>query len=77
LQQRRKTGSVELLASPSAKSHSRPGFQNGFERRFPQMDVVVISSSLPPELPGDARFMPKPWRPLDVLREVQRVMSTH
>ena len=45
--------------------------------RFPQMDVVVTSSSLPPELPGDAKFMPKPWRPLDVLREVQRVISTH
>jgi hypothetical protein len=41
--------------------------------RFPQMDVVVTSSSLPP----DAKFMPKPWRPLDVLREVQRVISTH
>ena len=45
--------------------------------RFPQMDVVVTSGSLPPELPGDAKFMPKPWRPLDVLREVQRAMSTH
>jgi DNA-binding NtrC family response regulator len=45
--------------------------------RFPQMDVVVTSSSLPRELPGDAKFMPKPWRPLDVLREVQRVISTH
>ena len=45
--------------------------------RFPQMDVVVTSSSLPPELPGNAKFMPKPWRPLDVLREVQRVISTH
>ena len=45
--------------------------------RFPDMDVVVTSSSLPPELPGDAKFMPKPWRPLDVLREVQRAISTH
>ena len=45
--------------------------------RFPQMDVVVTSSSLPPELPDDAKFMPKPWRPLDVLREVHRAMSTH
>ena len=45
--------------------------------RFPQMDVVVTSSSLPPELPGNAKFMPKPWRPLDMLREVQRVISTH
>jgi hypothetical protein len=47
------------------------------KEQFPQMDVVVTSSSLPPEFPGDAKFMPKPWRPLDVLREVQRAMSTH
>ena len=26
--------------------------------RFPHIDVVVTSSSLPPELPGDAKFMP-------------------
>jgi len=45
--------------------------------RFPHIDVVVTSSSLPPELPGDAKFMPKPWLPLDVLREVQRAISTH
>jgi DNA-binding NtrC family response regulator len=44
--------------------------------RFPHIDVVVTSSSLPPELPGDAKFMPKPWRPLDVLREVERTIST-
>jgi DNA-binding NtrC family response regulator len=47
------------------------------KERFPQMDVVVTSSLLPPEMPGDAKFMPKPWRPLDVLREVQRAISTH
>jgi DNA-binding NtrC family response regulator len=45
--------------------------------RYPNIDVVVTSSSLPPELPGDAKFMPKPWRSLDVLREVQRTISTH
>jgi hypothetical protein len=45
--------------------------------RYPNIDVVVTSSSLPPELPGDAKFMPEPWRPLDVLREVQRTISTH
>ena len=28
--------------------------------RFPQMDVVVTSSSLPPELPGDAKFCQNP-----------------
>ena len=47
------------------------------KERFPQMDVVVTSGSLPPELPGDAKFMPKPWRALDILREAQRAISTH
>jgi CheY-like chemotaxis protein len=44
--------------------------------QFPHMDVVVTASSLPPELPGDTKFMPKPWRPLDLLREVQHAIST-
>jgi DNA-binding NtrC family response regulator len=47
------------------------------KERFPQMDVVVTSGFLPRELPGDAKFMPKPWRALDVLREAQRAISTH
>ena len=47
------------------------------KERFPQMDVVVTSGSLPPELPGDAKFVPKPWRALDILREAQRAISTH
>ena len=45
--------------------------------RFPHIDVVVTSSSSPPELPSEAKFMSKPYRPLDVLREVQRAISTH
>jgi DNA-binding NtrC family response regulator len=47
------------------------------KERFPQMDVVVTFGFLPRELPGDAKFMPKPWRALDVLREAQRAISTH
>jgi hypothetical protein len=38
---------------------------------------VVTSTSLPPELPGDTKFMPKPWRPLDVLLEAERSISSH
>jgi hypothetical protein len=45
--------------------------------RFPNIDVVVTSGSLPPELPAEAKFMPKPWRPLDVLREAQHAIATH
>src|SRR6516164_5646160 len=29
--------------------------------RFPHIDVVVTSSSSPPELPSDAKFMSKPY----------------
>jgi DNA-binding NtrC family response regulator len=45
--------------------------------QFPHIEVVVTSTSLPPELPGDTKFMPKPWRPLDVLLEAERSISAH
>ncbi len=48
------------------------------KNRFPNMDVVVTSGSVPPhDFPADAKFMPKPWRALDVLREAERAMSAH
>jgi DNA-binding NtrC family response regulator len=42
-------------------------------RRFPSMNVVVTSGAARHKsLPEGATFMPKPWRPLDVLREAER-----
>ncbi len=42
------------------------------KQRFPRMKVIVTSGRECPEgLPPDAKFMPKPWVPLDVLREAE------
>jgi two-component system cell cycle response regulator CpdR len=42
-------------------------------KRFPAMHVIVTSgASRGTGLPDGAVFMPKPWRPLDVLREAER-----
>src|SRR5262245_26171944 len=38
-------------------------------QRFPQTRVIVTSGDHPNNLPKDAVFIPKPWRPLDMLRE--------
>ena len=43
--------------------------------RFPNLHVVVTSGAAQSKaMPEGARFMPKPWRPLDVLREAERAM---
>jgi two-component system cell cycle response regulator CpdR len=43
--------------------------------RFPSLHVVVTSGATQSKaMPAGARFMPKPWRPLDVLREAERAM---
>ena len=43
------------------------------KRRFPELRVIVTSGGIyNPRLPDGATFMPKPWLPLDVLREAER-----
>jgi DNA-binding NtrC family response regulator len=43
------------------------------KRRFPEMNVVVVSGRpRPTKLRADTKFMLKPWRSLDVLREAER-----
>ena len=43
------------------------------KQRFPEMNVVVTSGQpRPQQVPEDARFLPKPWCALDVLREAER-----
>ena len=42
------------------------------KQRFPNLHVVVSSGDLTLKLPHGATFMPKPWRPLDLLREAER-----
>jgi len=44
-------------------------------QRFPNLHVVVTSGAAQSKaVPEGARFMLKPWRPLDVLREAERAM---
>ena len=42
-------------------------------QRYPNIHVIVTSGlALTRRLPEGVRFMPKPWLPLDILREVER-----
>jgi DNA-binding NtrC family response regulator len=43
------------------------------KHRFPDMHVIVTSGAEQTKsLPNGAMFIPKPWLPLDVLREAER-----
>jgi two-component system, cell cycle response regulator CpdR len=45
-------------------------------RRYPKIRVIVTSGlALLKGLPEGAMFMPKPWLPLDVLREAERLQE--
>ena len=45
-------------------------------RCYPKIRVIVTSGlALPKSLPEGAMFMPKPWLPLDVLREAARLQD--
>ena len=56
------------------------GHMNGVElahlakKYNPDMDVIVTSGRpLPQELPDGAKFWTKPWAPLDVIREAEKM----
>ena len=56
------------------------GLKNGVELAYvakkfnPDMDVIVTSGNpLRQELPDGARFWAKPWAPLDVIREAEKM----
>lgn len=42
------------------------------KRQFPDLHVVIASGDTAAQVPDGARFMLKPWRPLDLLREAGR-----
>ena len=42
------------------------------KRQFPDLHVVIASGDTAAQAPDGARFMLKPWRPLDLLREAER-----
>ncbi|MBX9823944.1 MAG: response regulator [Xanthobacteraceae bacterium] len=43
---------------------------------FPNIHVIVTSGTPRAGLPDGAKFLAKPWRALDVLREAERSMAT-
>lgn len=55
------------------------GDMNGIElaefarRKFPDLHVIVTSGDLSSKLPPGTTFMPKPWRSLELLCEVERL----
>lgn len=55
------------------------GVMNGMQlaeiarRRFPDLNVIVTSGKLEPDtLPENTTFLAKPWRALELIRQVQR-----
>jgi CheY-like chemotaxis protein len=47
-------------------------------RRLPNVTVIVTSGGNSEEpLPEEAKFMPKPWRPMEVLREAERSLAAN
>ena len=46
------------------------------KERFPDMHVIVTSGTPRTDLPEGAKFLAKPWRPLDVLREAERTHAS-
>jgi DNA-binding NtrC family response regulator len=39
--------------------------------KFPKLSIIVISEHDAPHLPGDAKFMRKPFAPIDLVRAVR------
>ncbi|RYB03067.1 response regulator [Lichenibacterium ramalinae] len=62
-----------------------PGEADGFDlagtvaARWPHITVLVTSGRArpPADLPKSVRFVPKPWRPLDVLAAMQNAVTLH
>ena len=62
-----------------------PGEADGFDlagmvaANWPHVTVLVTSGRArpPADLPKSVRFLPKPWRPLDVLSAMQGAVTLH
>lgn len=46
-------------------------------RWFPDIDVIVTSGQDVGDIPDDVLFLPKPWLPLELLREAERSRQRH
>jgi DNA-binding NtrC family response regulator len=47
------------------------------KRRFPDMDVIITSGQGVDRIPENTLFMPKPWLPLELLRQAERSRTRH
>ena len=72
----RNGGSLSLMMTDV----QRAGHMNGVELAHiakkcnPELDVIVTSGMpLRQPLPEGAKFWPKPWAPLDIIREAERM----
>ncbi len=72
----RKGGSLSLMMTDVQLA----GHMNGVELAHiakkcnPELDVIVTSGKpLRQPLPDGAKFWPKPWAPLDIIREAERM----
>jgi DNA-binding NtrC family response regulator len=46
-------------------------------RRFPHIDVIITSGYGVDRIPENTLFMPKPWLPLELLRQAERSRARH
>lgn len=47
------------------------------KRRFPDIDVIITSGQGVDRIPENTLFMPKPWLPLELLRQAERSRTRH
>jgi DNA-binding NtrC family response regulator len=47
------------------------------KRRFPEIDVIITSGQGVDRIPENTLFMPKPWLPLELLRQAERSRTRH
>lgn len=47
------------------------------KRRFPNIDVIITSGQGVDRIPENTLFLPKPWLPLELLREAERSRARH
>ena len=46
-------------------------------QRYPHIDVIFTSSEDVEDIPDSVMFMPKPWLPLELLREAEQSCRRH
>ena len=74
----RRGGSLSLMMTDVSLAGNMDGVELAHiaKRCNPAIDVIVTSGQpLPHDLPEGARFWPKPWAPLDVIRIAERMTA--